>query len=213
MATRSEDSFADVDTLRFRLTSSKVIARTEVLIAVTVIALVGSQDADKQGLDTRVGLALQRFVAAEWTIRSIKRERDDSGFERVTLFACARVKERENYNLTGRARSASEEGLSIQDPNVDYSLGGKVLNESTMLLQTHIVEQAKARIAAFNASSGREWRIGDIQFGERETWGHDHTAKGARRENSEQAAEGADLMITSERLFLVAQVTLKSRAG
>ncbi|MDZ4813352.1 MAG: hypothetical protein SGI99_12190 [Pseudomonadota bacterium] len=49
MATHSEDSFADVDTLRFRLTSSKVIARTEVLLAVTVIALVGSQDAESRG--------------------------------------------------------------------------------------------------------------------------------------------------------------------
>lgn len=213
MAARIEESFPDVDTLRFRLTSSRVVARTEVNIQVAVIALVSSQDADKEALEIRVGEALNQLIQADWTIRSIQRERDDSGFERVTLQASARVSERENFNLSGRARKASSEGLSIQDPRVGYSLSGAVLVESTMALQTHIVQQAMTRIAAFNQSSGRIWRIGDILFGERESWGIDYTAKGARRENSEQAAEGADLMITSERLFLVAQVTLKSRAS
>lgn len=206
------DAAAFVDTLRFRLSASRTMPRSEVRVTVQVHALVSSGDQDHDALVARVRGALARFIDTAWTVSGVTRNADDTGFERVALTASAQVPVRDNYNLQERARRASVEGLAISDPTVDVRLPGKVIAEATIDLQEYIVELAQQRIARFDKATGRAWRIGDIQFG-LDTEGYDVSPKLARRETALLEGASEDLLTTSERLTLVAQVTLKSNTG
>jgi hypothetical protein len=206
------DAAALVDTLRFRLSASSTLPRSTVRVTVQVHTLVSTGDQDHDALVARVREALARFIDAAWTVSGVTRKSDDTGFERVELTASAMVPVRENYNLQERARRASVEGLAITDPCVDSRLPGKVIAEATMGLQEYIVELAQQRIERFDRATGRKWRIGDIQFG-LDSEGYDVSPKLARRETALLEGASDDLLTTSERLTLVAQVTLKSNAA
>lgn len=206
------DAAAVVDTLRFRLAASQILPRTHVRVTVQVHTLISSGDQDHDALVGRVRAALVRFIDAAWTVSGVNRKADDTGFERVELTASAQVPVRDNYNLTERARRASVEGLAITDPLVDSRLPGKVIAEATMALQEHVLEMAQERIARFDKATGRNWRIGDIQFGV-DSESYDVSPKLARRETAVLEGATDDLLTTSERLLLVAQVTLKSNAA
>lgn len=206
------DAAAIVDTLRFRLTASRTLPRSDVRVTVQVHTLVSTGDHDHDGLVARVRAALARFIDTAWTVSGVTRTADDTGFERVELTASALVPVRENYNLQERARRASAEGLAITDPSVDSRLPGKVIAEATLDLQEYVVDLAQQRIARFNKATGRDWRIGDIQFGV-DNESYDVSSKLARRETALLDGATDDLLTTSERLLLVAQVTLKSNAA
>ena len=206
------DAAAVVDTLRFRLAASQILPRTHVRVTVQVHTLISSGDQDHDALVGRVRAALARFIDATWTVSGVNRKADDTGFERVELVASAAVPVRDNYNLIERARRASVEGLAITEPMVDSRLPGKVIAEATMALQEHVLEMAQERIARFDKATGRNWRIGDIQFGV-DSEGYDVSPKLARRETALLEGASDDLLTTSERLLLVAQVTLKSNAA
>lgn len=206
------DAAAVVDTLRFRLAASRTLPRTYVRVTVQVHTLVSSADHDHDGLEGRVRLALARLIDTPWTVSGVTRSADHTGFERVELTASAQVPARENYNLHERARRASVEGLAITDPTVDARLPGKVIADATMELQELVLELAQQRIARFDKATGRSWRIGDIQFGI-DSESYDVSPKLARRETAVLEGATDDLLTTSERLLLVAQVTLKSNAA
>ncbi len=206
------EAAAVVDTLRFRLAASQTLPRTHVRVTVQVHTLVSSGDQDHDALVGRVRAALGRCIDSAWTVSGVTRKADDTGFERVELTASAQVPVRENYNLHERARRAAVEGLAITDPLVDSRLPGKVIAEATMGLQEHVLEMAQERIVRFDKATGRSWRIGDIPFGV-DTENYDVSPKLTRRETAVLEGPTDDLLTTSERLLLVAQVTLKSNAA
>jgi hypothetical protein len=212
MKTIALDAAAVVDTLRFRLAASRTLPRTDVRVSVRVHTLISPGDQDHDALVGRVRAALVRFIDTNWMVSGVTRTADDTGFERVELAASAQVPVRENCNLEERARRASVEGLAITAPGVDVRLPGRVIAEATMELQDHLVKLAQDRIVKFDEATGRKWRIGDIQFG-LEGEGHDVSPKLARRETAVFESATDDLLTTSERLLLVAQVTLKSNAA
>jgi len=212
MKSISLDAAAVVDTLRFRLAASRTLPRSDVRVSVRVRTLVSSNDQDHDALVGRVRAALVRFIDAAWAVSAVTRTADDTGFERVELSASAQVPVRENCNLEERARRASVEGLAIADPGVDSRLPGRMIAEATMDLQDHLLELAQQRIVHFDEATGRKWRIGDIQFGV-DGEGHHVSPKLAQRETAVFESATDDLLTTSERLLLVAQVTLKSNAA
>ncbi|HQY82999.1 MAG TPA: hypothetical protein PK818_09480 [Thermomonas sp.] len=203
------DSSTLVDTLRFRLAAAKTLPRSAIRIGASVQALVRVSDADQDALVGRVGEVLRRFIDAAWTVSGVEREADSSGLERVKLAASAQVPARENHNLAERARRASEEGLAIVDPVVDYRLPGEVIAGATMDLQEKLLLMAMERAERFTAVTGRAWRIGDVQFGVGSEFDDGTSPKLLRREAALLAGGGEDLLTTSERLLLVAAVTLK----
>ena len=67
------------------------------------------------------------------------------------------------------------------------------------------------RAARFSQLTARTWRIGDIEFGVDRNLAQDYSPKFTRRENAMEAGGSAgELLMTAERLMLVAQVVLKS---
>jgi hypothetical protein len=198
------------DTLCFRLTSSRTVPRANVGIGVEVVALVDAADADQGALESRVLGALTSFIDTDWTISSIERTRDDSGYERVLLRAHTRVGLDENHNLEERGRRASGSGLAIQSPRVDFSLPPQVLVEETQRLQDELVLVAMERAKRFTELTGRTWRLGEVRFGVQGEPMQHYSAKNVGRERATASEEGGLGM--AERLLLLADVTLKSAA-
>ncbi|HWT16408.1 MAG TPA: hypothetical protein VN581_11540 [Patescibacteria group bacterium] len=199
-----------VDTLRFRVTAERLVKRTSIAVGVEIIALVSAQDRDVSALEARVREALARFIDARWHTASSERTRDDSGFERVKLIGYARVPREENVNLAERARIASSEGLAIQNPLVNYKVAAAVLVAETEKLHGDIIRQAQARIAEFDELTGRSWRIGNIQFGVFDRGEGEYSPKMARRESAHFGSDETDVLLTSERISMIAEVELRS---
>lgn len=195
------------DTLCFRLSASRTVPRTTVGIGVEVVALVDATDTDHGALEARVLGALTAFIRSDWTISSIERTRDDSGYERVLLRAHTRVGLDENHNLEERGRRASGNGLAIQSPRVDFSLPPQVLVTETQRLQEELVVVAMERAQRFTQLTGRTWRLGEVRFGVQDGAQH-YSAKNIARERA-TASEEVGLGM-AERLLLLADVTLKS---
>jgi hypothetical protein len=198
------------DTLCFRLSSSRTVPRTNVGIGVEVVALVDATDTDHGALESRVLGALTAFIRSDWTISSIERTRDDSGYERVLLRAHTRVGLDENHNLEERGRRASGSGLAIQSPRVDFSLPPQVLVAETERLQDELVLVAMERAKRFTELTGRTWRLGEVRFGVQDASMQNYSAKNIGRELATASEEGGLGM--AERLLLLADVTLKSAA-
>lgn len=206
--TQPYEPAALVDTLRFRLSASVSVPRRDVRITAVVYALVSATDHDRDALESRVREALDRFIPAEWTVVSTKRIQDSTGYERVELSTSARVPIDEDHNLEERARRASREGLTIDAPACDYTLPTKTVVEQTAVLQERILELAVERAERFSRVEGRNWRIGDVHFGITHDAGV-YMGKGTRRESSVESSAG-ELLVMSERLVLLAEVTLKT---
>lgn len=198
------------DTLRLRLTAERLVKRTSIAVMVEIVALISTQDRDTAALETKVRAALKCFIDAHWHTASSERTRDDSGFERVKLVGYARVPRDENVNLVERARLASSEGLAIQNPGVDYKVASSVLVAETEKLHGDLIRQTQARITEFNELTGRQWRIGNIQFGVNNRDEAEYSTKLARREAARFGSDEHDVLLTSERISMIAEVELRS---
>ena len=206
-----------VDTLRFQLYAAQALPQEDIRLIVTVTALVPSADSDRAGLERRIREALAKLASAPWTFTRIEREEATAGYERVTLRAATRVPALENWNLPERARAASGEGLALATPEVSYALSSERVDAAVAALRVQLLEQAMRQAESLSKVSGREWRVGDIEFG----------AAGFTRERGRRTGKGAyadeestiELLalcdtpsgVTSgERITLLAAVVLKS---
>lgn len=209
------------DTLRYKVFVQRRVAQEEVRVSVEVAALVKTTERDQAALERRIHAALRDFVATEWFFSRIRRESDATGYERVTLHAAARIPAAENYDLFERCRRASTEGLTIQRPEVSYSLSRSRVDAITNELRTEIVALATAQAKAFSAQTGRVWRIGDIEFGIADLANRsDRTSKGGYRDEFEiaemlnglEVEDSSDGLAGAERIYILGSVCLKANA-
>ena len=188
-----------------------MVKRTTVAVMVEVVTLVSAQDQDLKALEAKVRAALHRFIDTPWHTAPTERVRDESGFERVKLVGFARVPREQNFNLAERARVASSEGLSIQNPLVDYKVETAVLVAETEKLHGDLIRRAQERMTEFSALTGRSWRIGHIQFGLSDRADGELSPKMARRESARYGSEDQDVLMTSERISMLAEVELRAQ--
>lgn len=207
-----------IDTLRYRVMAHKTLAREDVRINVTVIALERAAGRDPAGLEASIRAALAAFIPGEWRFSRIERK-GEAGYERVGMQASARVKAAENYDLVERARLASREGLTISFPSADYALSRERIDAVFDELRLEILARVAVQAEATSRATGRPWRLGDIAFGtEAGVLGRAATAKGAYRDDGEALFADIDdvdperVLAGSERITLVASVVLKSES-
>ena len=205
--------FRDAQTLRYRTTAQKDVARDTVRVSVTVNALVSSADRDHAALIRRIGDTLARFIPSEWVLTAPRRQADTSGFERVTLEGTTRAPLPENYNLTERARLAGQEGLSLTDPVVNHRLPAARVAEAVQGLRLAILREVTAQAAQFSQESGLTWQIADIEYGVNSLQPEYRNAKGAYREERDDLSEGDAPEQAAERIRLVASIVLRSAAA
>jgi hypothetical protein len=123
------------------------------------------------------------------------------------------VSHAEIYNLKERARRAGREGLELGNPEVDYKLPPHKVSEANNAMRLQILADVMQQIPLLGKATGRTWRIGHIQFGQRKDDGDDNSSrfsKGGYRSASTEDVD-ADVGLTGgERFSLLAEVTLRS---
>lgn len=211
-----------IDTLRYRVYAQRRVQQDEVRISLRVTALVNTKDRDQVGLERRIREALGGVIKADWAFLNIERASDSVGYERVALWASARVPASENYDLAERCRKASQEGLAISSPRVDYALSRERVDAIVEELRLEILAKVEGQLRAFSEKTGRAWRIGDIVFGvddDSSPLSRARSAKGAFREGSDEglafrSSLGEDEEPSgfggAEKVYLVAAVALKA---
>jgi hypothetical protein len=180
---------------------------------VPVTALVQAAHHDQSTLDASIRESLQSFIRADWTFSSIRREGEAVGYERIRLTASARVSHAEIYNLKERARRAGREGLEIGEADVNYKLPSAKVNEANLALRLQILQDVEAQLPAIAQATGRQWRIGHIQFGARKDDADDNStrfSKGGYRAASEEDVDLDSGLTGGESFSLLAEVTLRS---
>ena len=201
------------DTLRFKVQATTVEPRSDVQLVVPITLMVRATDTDQAALESTVNEALQRLVATDWVFSSLRREGESLGFERVNLEALARVPVKEVHNLKQRARQASRDGMELGTPSVNYRMPESRINAIQAELRLKILQEVKLQQAVLAHATGRDWRIGAIDFGTRKGESDDgevRFSKGGYRANAEEPFEGGG-MAGADRFSLLAEVTLRSR--
>lgn len=207
------------DTLRYRVQAEKTLAQEDLRVSVTVTAVVPTRDMSQSELDSRIRSALKTFMPIDWVFSRIARQSDALGYERITLRASGRAPAETCYGLAERAREASSQGLSIERPEVDYSLSNSRMNEILQALRLETLRQLREQIPPLNEATGRAWRIGDIEFGIETASDYDrfmsssnrYTGKGAYRDSGREELEAeAEGLVGAERITLISMVTLRA---
>lgn len=151
------------DTISFQLRADTVVVNDTVRITVYINALV-TTDTAEAALRRDIKEALSRFIDADWSFNGLDRSADESGFERVSIRATARVKETENYNLENRALAVSRQGLKLANISVDTGVPAVLLEKAEKALRAEIVVKAKEELEELIAITGRPYRIGSLRF-------------------------------------------------
>ena len=205
------------DEISFQLTAFRTIAQEDVRVSVDVTALVSTSQAHGEALEHRIREALNRLIEADWAFAKIRRAGEAVGFERVTLAAWARVPHAEVFNLGERARRASEEGLALSTPEVDYGLPPDRINEIAHELRGELLAKVSAQLADYERWTGRRWRIGKIALGPQGDWNERHGMRSMSYSDVHVAmcdampgGGGNSSVAGSERLSLTADVTLRA---
>lgn len=158
------------DTVTFTVSAEKTIVNDTVKLVATITAQVAKNE-PPEALPGRVRAMMNKIVDTSklenvsWNFSNMHRTMDDTGFERVTLTATARVPESENYNLDFRAEEVSSPGLVINNIEADTSIPVYMIEEAIMALRTTLAEKAIVERDALSAALGRDYRVQQISFG------------------------------------------------
>lgn len=212
-----------VDTIRYRLFSAKTIPYVDVRVQVAVKALAAITKEYPKDVEGRIRDALTRFLPGTWSFSDIERCSESPGYETVMMKATTRVDIAGSYALADRARQASREGVELCDPEVFYDIAADQLSGIVDEMRVEVIARVRAHIEQMREATGRDWRIGDIEFGVEDRARSEHrSAKGAYRaeENMERLSrvysDGDALagkgFVGAERIELITGVTLKSDA-
>jgi hypothetical protein len=195
-----------VDTIQFDLQVQKTVIQEHVRLRVGVVTLAHNKEQDFSKIESRIRAALARFVDVEWQFFRIQRGADAIGYERVQLEARAKILAVDNYNLEERARAASQEGLTLSDPRVDYSLPPTRVGETLKELGEQTLKVVQERMAVFCKLTGRNWRIGEIVFNPAAPERNEY--RNPKLAMMEDSSDGA--LVEAEQVMLKSHVTLKA---
>ena len=177
------------DSLRYRIIAQRTLSQETVSVTINVTLLVSANQTNQASLQRLVRDALTHFIPkSEWVFSTLYRDANAVvGYEQVSITASARIPSSQNHNLRERTRLASREGLTLSQPNVNYSLPVSQVNR--------VVHELRGEI---------EFGIGGRN--------EEHSAKGAYRSTGYEDIldpDGAGLS-GAERISLVAEVCLRA---
>jgi hypothetical protein len=151
------------DSIQFNLTAEEVVVNNTVKVTAHVTALM-TQDQTEAGLRDNINTMMQRFIKADWQFANMTRSRQRTGVEEVNLTATARVPESENYNLDGRARDVSREGLQLHSLSTDTQPTIQQIEEAQSKLRRILLVKAGKEQDAINTTLQANYRLGEVVF-------------------------------------------------
>lgn len=199
-------------TLVFRIESVRTIEHTDARLSVCVVALVASDDA-RLSIEPRVLACLNRFIPTAWVLSPPLPVGNDVGYERINLIAQARVPMSELHGLERRLVQASEEGIELSSPDIDFSTSSQRFGEVLQAMRVDLYRQAERWAEDFRANTDAAWQVVHLRFGETDNSRvPGRTGKGAVR-SQVLDPDGGGAAVSAERISLFAEVTLGADAG
>lgn len=157
------------DTIDLELTREHTVVNETVKVVAHIAALVTAQD--DAALRAELRDTMNRLIAgAEWQFSNMNRATDATGIERLTVTATARVSEKENSNLDGRAKQVSRPGLTISGVSVDTSIPRAQLDKAAADLRVELLTAAKEEAIRLSAvfavlpGSDGAYRVHSVNF-------------------------------------------------
>lgn len=158
------------DTVEFDLLAERTVVNKTVKLIANIAAMIKS-DMPEAILTTNVQAMMKNFLDASWSFSNMQRSADQSGMERISLQASARVPESQNYNLDKRTRAASTEGLSIISVQADTTPPMADIEQAESDLRADLLVKAIRELTVVNKAMGvaasthnREYRVGRVTF-------------------------------------------------
>ena len=99
----------------------------------------------------------------------------------------------------------------LSSPTVSYALPTQKIGAILEELRLEALADIGRQLAVLTETTGREWRLGHVQFGDDPLADYRVTAKGARR-GAGFEDDGDGQLAGSERITLVVEVTQKAPA-
>lgn len=202
------------DTIAFTLSGEEAIHDNTVRVTVFVVAMLPTNDADHEQLTGRVKAALAKLIPdAAWQFSNITRAAATAGYEQVSVTATSRVASTENFNLAKRAQDASEQGLTLGTPRVEYAPPRSLYNQAQQALHIALLKTADDHARAYAAATGRAWRIGSVELadpGAQRISAASNNLNAFRSSTYEAVGFDDDEMPSSHKLTAVATVELRA---
>lgn len=162
---------AKQDRIIFALTAEDTVVNDTVKIVAHIAVGGVTHDIDETHLRTSIRDMLGRFIKAQWQFAQMNRAGDDSGLEKITLIASARVPEAENRALDQRRQDASlpNKGLRISKVTTDLTFPASLIEETEKRLRIEIIRKARAECNALSTAMERPYRIAKIEYDPQQT--------------------------------------------
>lgn len=186
------------------------VVNDTVKITATLVAMIGTDVTDRT-LAQDIRDTLHRFIDTKWSLSNPARQRDQSGYERVTVQATCRVPETENYSLDERRQTASKPGLQIASAFADTSIPMTMIRDAQRKLRMSLIERAREEADEVGKITNDGWTVGKITFVEsddRYDKARPTMMASTYRSAPQIESAGADGIGNTQRLFMSATVTL-----
>ena len=210
------------DTIEFRIISEKTVINDTVKIIANVTAMVNALS-NEATLRASIREMMNAFIGdASWQFGGLSRIADESGYEKVTLVASARVPETENYALDKRRQEASrpDQGLAINRVTPDISSPSSLIEETERWLRADIVRKAREDCDLMSKAMARTCRIKSISYRSTEVPNYANVRASATLSAIKQSygstfsdADGDDTLANAQKLTMTADIILAVQAG
>lgn len=114
---------------------------------------------------TEMNSALQKLAKADWRIVALDRGRDETGMERWSVEAEARLPENMTAGLFDKSRKVSRTGMQLYIDDISFDPTRAELEAARAKLRAKLYKTAMDELARLNKEvPNRKWRIGAIDF-------------------------------------------------
>ncbi len=151
------------DIVDLSLSDEETVVNDTVKLLARVTAQI-EPDEPPEALPARVREMMRKIVDTEWKFSNMERGADKTGYERVELVASARVPERENHDLSGRAARASSRGLQVNQIEADTSIPAFMIEDAKKSLRVKIARKAVEEAEALGEALHVEFRVHRLSF-------------------------------------------------
>ena len=152
------------DRMTFWLRAEYSLAHEPVRLKLPLaLALTASHDA--QGDHPAVlQKALHKLLPVKWALMSLREEYSSTSRKSLRCMANASVDRQDIHHIQMRIKKATQKGLELGEPDIDFSIPHARLQEILRQLRAEILRELMVELQEINKSTNRKWRIGFVDF-------------------------------------------------
>lgn len=151
-------------TFEFAVVEERTVVNTTVKIVAQIVGIIAVEKSEDL-LRNDIRAMMTGFIDAEWQFANTVRSLDNTGLERISMTATARVGETENHALDRRAAEVSKPGLTIVSVSADTSIPQNNIDAAERDLRAALFAKVNAECKELSAHVGSSFFVSSIRFG------------------------------------------------